>query len=107
MGQQKWERIAAEKRAALAELIPPEYRIPQQLVPPDDQLDVTGWPRASGWFSQRELDITDSTAPHILQQIADRAWSSEEVAKAFCKRAAAAQQLVQLQSHRTQDGTSR
>lgn len=96
MTQQKWEKIAAEKRAALAEQIPPEYRIPQHLLPPDDQLDVTTFPSESGWFSKEELDITNSSASHILQKIASRSWSSEEVTRAFCKRAAAAQQLVQL-----------
>lgn len=94
MTQQKWERIAEEKRRALAASIPVAYRIPQHLIPPDSQLDVTPFPRESGWFSQKELDITDSTATQILQKIASKTWSSEEVTKAFCKRAAAAQQLV-------------
>src|SRR4051794_17384743 len=89
-----WEEIAAAKREALLELIPPEYRIPQHLLPPAEQLDVTTFPRESGWFSQKELDITDSTATHILNKIATQEWTSEEVTKAFCKRAAAAHQLV-------------
>ncbi|KAF2677776.1 amidase [Lentithecium fluviatile CBS 122367] len=94
MPQQKWEEIAARKRAALAEQITAEYRIPHLLVPPADQLDVTTFPRESGWFTDKELEITDSTATHILQRIASRSWSSEEVTRAFCKRAAAAQQLT-------------
>ena len=89
-----WDEIAAAKREALSELIPPEYRIPQHLLPPAEQLDVTTFPRESGWFSQKELDITDSTATHILDRIATQEWTSEEVTKAFCKRAAAAHQLV-------------
>lgn len=95
MAQQKWEEIATKKRAALAEQITPEYRIPHLLVPPAHQLDVTTFPRESGWFSAKELEITDSTATHILQKIASRSWSSEDVTRAFCKRAAAAQQLVE------------
>jgi len=91
---EQWEQIAARKRAALAEQITSEYRIPSLLVPPSDQLDVTTFPKESGWFSEKELDITDSTVTHILQKIASRSWSSEEVTRAFCKRAAAAQQLV-------------
>jgi amidase len=101
MPEQKWEKIAAGKRATLAESIPKEYRIPQDRQPPDSQLDVTSWPKESGWFSQKELEITDSTASSILQKIASKAWSSEEVAKAFCKRAAAAQQLVRQRSEST------
>jgi amidase len=89
-----WEEIAGRKRAALAEQITPEFRIPTLLVPPSDQLDVTTFPKESGWFSAKELQITDSTATRILQKVASKAWSSEDVTRAFCKRAAAAQQLV-------------
>lgn len=94
MSEQNWEKIAKAKQAALAESIPSEYRIPKDLLPPDSQLDVTTWPKQSGWFSQKELEITGSTASEILQKIASKAWSSEDVTKAFCKRAAAAQQLT-------------
>lgn len=94
MGEQKWEQISAAKRKALAEQIPPEYRIPDNLLPPSSQLDVTGFPKQSGWFTQRELEITDSASSHILQKIASQTWTAEEVTRAFCKRAAAAQQLV-------------
>ncbi|KAF1966664.1 amidase [Bimuria novae-zelandiae CBS 107.79] len=89
-----WEKIAVGKKVALAEQIPLEYRIPPQLLPPDDQLDVTTFPKESGWFDEKELEITDSSATHILKKIASRSWSSEEVTRAFCKRAAAAQQLT-------------
>jgi amidase len=92
--EQNWEKIAEAKRAALAESIPREYRIPQQQLPPESQLDVTTWPKESGWFSSEELEITDSTASQILQKLASKTWSSENVTRAFCKRAAAAQQLV-------------
>ncbi|KAJ4358088.1 uncharacterized protein N0V89_002667 [Didymosphaeria variabile] len=89
-----WEKIAATKRAALAEQIPLEYRIPQQLLPSDDQLDVTTFPKESGWFDQKELEITESSATQILKKIASNSWTSEEVTRAFLKRAAAAQQLT-------------
>jgi amidase len=89
-----WEQIAANKRSALAEQIPLEYRIPSHLFPPHDQLDVTTFPRESGWFDERELEITESSATNILNKIASRSWTSEQVTRAFCKRAAAAQQLV-------------
>ncbi|KAF2033109.1 amidase [Setomelanomma holmii] len=89
-----WEKIAAAKRAALAEAIPKEYRVPEQQLPPESQLDVTSWPKKSGWFSSKELEITDSTALQILEKVASKTWTSEEVTRAFCKRAAAAQQLT-------------
>jgi len=94
MSEQNWEKIAKAKQAALAESIPSDYRIPKDLLPPDSQLDVTQWPKQSGWFTERELEITGSTASVILQKIASKSWSSVEVTKAFCKRAAAAQQLT-------------
>lgn len=97
MSEQLWEQIAARKRKALAEQIPLEYRIPQHLLPSDDQLDVTSFPKESGWFSERELEITESSVAQIAKNIASKAWSSEEVTRAFCKRAAAAQQLVWTQ----------
>ncbi|KAF1914417.1 amidase signature domain-containing protein [Ampelomyces quisqualis] len=89
-----WEKVAASKRAALADSIPHEYRVPKQQLPPDSQLDVASWPKTSGWFSSEELEITDSTASQILGKIASQTWSSEKVTRAFCKRAAAAQQLT-------------
>lgn len=91
---QNWEKVAEAKRAALAEQIPSEFRVPQGKLPSESQLDVTSWPKESGWFSGKELEITDSTATHILAKIASKSWTSEEVTRAFCKRAAAAQQLV-------------
>jgi amidase len=92
--EQNWEKVAAAKRAALAELIPSDFRIPKDQLPPESQLNVTTWPKESGWFTANELDITESTASQILEKIASKAWSAESVTVAFCKRAAAAQQLV-------------
>lgn len=94
MSEQNWETIAKSKQAALTGSIPAEYRIPKDLLPPDSQLDVTPWPQQSGWFSEEELKITGSTASDILKNIASKAWSSKDVTKAFCKRAAAAHQLT-------------
>lgn len=91
---QNWEKVAETRRAALAEQIPTEYRVPQDKLPSESQLDVTSWPKESGWFSQGELEITESTATQILQKVASKSWTAEEVTKAFCKRAAAAQQLT-------------
>jgi amidase len=90
----KWQKVAAAKCTALAEAIPKEFRVPQQHLPSEEQLDVTTWPKNSGWFTSEELGITDSSATQILQKVASKTWSSEKVIRAFCKRAAAAQQLV-------------
>lgn len=90
----RWQDIAAAKRKALLNSIPPEWRIPDDVKPPEDQLDVTIFPRKSGWFTEEELHITESSASALLERIWAKVWSAEQVAKAFCKRAAAAHQLV-------------
>ncbi|KAI0406649.1 amidase [Xylaria palmicola] len=89
-----WEAIAAKKRQDLLNSIPEEWRIPDHLLPPDSQADVTGFPEGSGWFTREELDITNSTALELLPRLASGELKSETVTRAFCKRAAAAHQLV-------------
>lgn len=50
---------------------------------------------SAGILSPREIEITTSQdATTILERIRQRAWSAEEVTRAFCKRAAMAHQLV-------------
>ncbi|KAF1811872.1 amidase [Eremomyces bilateralis CBS 781.70] len=94
MSNQGWEAIAAAKRKALSDSIPSEWRIPADIFPAETQEDVTGFPKSSGWFTEKELEITGSTATQLLQKLASGELKSEEVTKAFCKRAAAAHQLT-------------
>lgn len=89
-----WESIAATKRQTLKDSIPAEWVIPAAIFPPEDQLDVTTFPRESGFFTERELEITSISALTILSHLSSGSWTSEEVTKAFCKAAAVAQQLV-------------
>ncbi|KAK1985882.1 amidase [Colletotrichum cereale] len=89
-----WELAAAKKRESLAASIPPEWRVPEDLLPPASQADVTTWPKTSGWFTETELAITDSTAAELVQKLASGQLKSLEVTKAFCKRAVAAHQLT-------------
>ncbi|EEP83009.1 conserved hypothetical protein [Uncinocarpus reesii 1704] len=86
--------ISAAKRAALLASIPPEWIIPADILPPASQSDVTSFPEASGWFTPAELKITAAPALEILQNTRSGVWSAEAVARAFCKRAAAAHQLT-------------
>ncbi|OCL12251.1 amidase [Glonium stellatum] len=92
--RQRWAKNATAKRAALLRSIPSEYRIPVDVFPPPTQLDVTKFPAESGWFTERELEITSTSAPSLLDKIAGSEWTAEEVTKAFSKRAAAAHQLT-------------
>jgi amidase len=94
MPEMLWQEIAAQKRDQRASRIPPEWRIPENLLPPAKAACVQDWPSTSGFFTDRELLISESTASEIVQKIAARQWSSYEVTKAVCKRAAVAQQLL-------------
>lgn len=94
MNGASWELLAAKKRAALLASIPDEWRIPDQLLPPESQLDVTTWPETSGWFTPAELAITQCDASDLISKLSSGELKSEEVTRAFCKRASAAHQLV-------------
>ncbi|KAL8419188.1 hypothetical protein RB594_002409 [Gaeumannomyces avenae] len=89
-----WEVAGASKREALAASIPPEWRVPAELLPPNSLQDVTGWPEASGWFTVKEIAITNSTAIELLPRLASGDLKCVDVTRAFCKRAAAAHQLT-------------
>ncbi|OAA66505.1 fatty-acid amide hydrolase [Niveomyces insectorum RCEF 264] len=90
----KWKELAAKKQAQLAASLPKEWIVPDNLLPPASQTDVTGWPAASGWFTPEELSITEATASELIPKLASGALSSVAVTRAFCKRAVAAQQLL-------------
>ncbi|KAI3537871.1 amidase [Colletotrichum filicis] len=99
----EWEAIASRHRLEQQRNIPQEWRIS------DDQLaklrgkgtaeegrliaqDVA---RKSALLTGKELDITECyNARELLDKIHHKKLTSEEVAVAFCKRAALAQQLV-------------
>ncbi|KAF5001348.1 hypothetical protein FGRMN_1105 [Fusarium graminum] len=89
-----WKDISDKKIEALNSSIPDEWRVPDNLLPPKDQADVTKWPETSGWFTQDELTITSLTAAELVEKLASGSIKSEDVTKAFCKRACAAQQLT-------------
>lgn len=92
--QLSWQEIAAAKRASLQASIPSEWLIPPQLMPAEDVLDVTTFPKTSGLFTAEELHILDSGAADIYEKISKGAWTAEKVTIAFCKSAAVAHQLV-------------
>ena len=94
MATRSWTEVAAEKKQQRASKIPGEWRIPQSLMPGKDVQDVQNWPSESGFFTGRELEITESTASTVVANIASGNWSTEEVMRAVCKRASVAQQLI-------------
>ncbi|KAL4810296.1 amidase signature domain-containing protein [Aspergillus unguis] len=95
---QPWQAIAAERRAALDLLIPNEWKLSEEFknsLPADGRLLRTDPVRKSGLLSEAELDITENySAGQLLQRLAWGHVSSVDVTRAFCKRAAIAQQLT-------------
>lgn len=94
MATQNWKEISAQAQEIRDNSIPAEWRIPKDKLPPDDQKDVTDFPAKCGLLSEDELKITGFYATEIVKKIADGEWKAEDVTRAFCKRAAVAQQVV-------------
>jgi amidase len=88
---QTWQDRAQVKREAVLALIPKEWRIENP--PNDKQVDVTG-SFVHQFLTEREVEITETTADEIVKQTVSGKWKAEEVTRAFCHRAALAHQLV-------------
>lgn len=90
-----WEEICAEKRKIRASKLPAEWLIPEEELPAPEVTNVLDVPRTCGKLTERELEITEKyDAVDLVEKIAWRVYSVEEVTIAFCKRATIAQQLV-------------
>lgn len=79
----------AERSTKLA-----HFEIPANLLPAADELDVSTWCASSGWLTPEELRITTLNAHEVCAEIASGRLSAVTVFDAICKRAAAAQQLL-------------
>ncbi len=87
-----WQEIRDAKKAEQAARIPVEWRLTE--FPPAGTVDLRPFAASSGILSARELNITgDSDATALAEAIAKGVYSAEEVAIAYCKRAAIGQQL--------------
>lgn len=90
----KWKVIAYEKQASLAAAIPTEWRLqPAVLSKLDTITNLVDMPYEIDFFTTEELTYTDTLATELVQKLRSGEWTSEAVTRAFCKRAAAAQQL--------------
>ncbi|KAK6081202.1 amidase [Seiridium cupressi] len=92
--QETWQSIAARKKEERASKLPPEWIIPESLLPATSENFVQDFPSKSGLFTEKELLITESTASDVVEKIAAGEWKALEVTKAVCKRATIAQQLI-------------
>ena len=94
MSQPQWQAIASQKQAERLSKIPAAWTIPNAILPPAETTFVQDFPRLSGFFTDRELTLTEATASEVVAKIASGEWTATEVTTAICKRAAVAQQLI-------------
>ena len=92
-----WQDIAARKQAQRASLIPPEWKLSASVLKASQEnalLSTSAW-RTAGILTPWELSLTDShDATSLLGLLTTGALKSEDVVRAYCKRAAIAQQLT-------------
>lgn len=93
-----WQDISTRAKQKVLDDIPSEWKIPKDKFPVDDVRDVTGIAASCGILSEKEIEITEANATGILEKVKGKQWKAEEVARAFCKRAAIAHQLVSMES---------
>ncbi|KAI9721777.1 MAG: hypothetical protein M1812_002112 [Candelaria pacifica] len=88
-----WQSIAARKQEERNSRIPRAWHLP--VMPSEDKLNVLDVPRTCGLLDAKELEITESfDATSLAQAIAGGKFKSVDVVRAFCKRAAIAQQVT-------------
>lgn len=105
-----WQSKAVAAYDAVQATIPQDWRLPASLLAPawvypedfivdsDFLLDVRGIPASCGILNARELDITETDAPEIVQHIAARKWSALEVTTGTSLLAAALSSVADLAS---------
>ncbi|EME42792.1 hypothetical protein DOTSEDRAFT_173217 [Dothistroma septosporum NZE10] len=91
---EQWKDISKKAQQKVIDDIPLEWRVPTNRLPRYEVKDVTGFPAKSGLLSEHDLQITDANATEIVAKLARGDWKSEDVTRAFCKRAAIAHQLT-------------
>ncbi len=92
--RESWQSLARKKWRQREGRIPEQWRIPDALFPCQGDDFVHDFPVRSGFFTKRELIITESSASNVAGKLASGAWTAVEVTQAVCKRAAVAQQLL-------------
>ncbi|KAF2713965.1 amidase [Pleomassaria siparia CBS 279.74] len=88
---ESWQQRAEAKHNAILAAIPEQWRITNP--PIEEQVDVTG-SYVHQYLSEREIEITETTANEIVKMTTTGKWKAEEVTRAFCHRAALAHQLL-------------
>jgi len=91
----KWKSIARDKQAKREAAIPSEWRL--KSLPDADRTNLMNIPRDCGILTSTELDLTENyDATALVKMLANGEVKSEDLTRAFCKRAAVAHQIVSL-----------
>lgn len=97
-----WETIAAQYRAQITSRIPSSWLLPVSITSTISETSVQNVldvPRTCGILTKEEIEITeDYDAVTLVGLLKHGKVKSEVVTRAFCKRAAVAQQLVSISS---------
>ena len=90
-----WQEIASRKQQERAGRIPKEWLLPFSYSTSISRDNVLSVPRECGILGREELHITeDFDATGLLSELANGRLKCADVTRAFCKRAAIAQQLT-------------
>nr|XP_036580295.1 acetamidase [Colletotrichum truncatum]KAF6788207.1 acetamidase [Colletotrichum truncatum] len=88
-----WEEIVERKRRDINAAIPQQWRLPLPIPMAEDERNVTG-SYIEQHLSSREVEITNTDAPELVQLLSTGQWTAVEVVAAFCHRAALAHQFT-------------
>ncbi|KAL4803953.1 amidase signature domain-containing protein [Aspergillus unguis] len=88
-----WEAQGLKARNILEQSIPKQWTVPADQLPPVTQLNVLDFPRKCGILTDKELDITESSATALVKAMGKGQYSAEEVVVAFLKRSVIGHQL--------------
>lgn len=98
MASSTWQDISTRAKQKVLNDIPSEWKIPKEQFPADNVQDATEIAGSCGILDSKEIEITEANATVILEKVKGKKWKAEEVARAFCKRAAIAHQLVSVEN---------
>ncbi|ODV91806.1 hypothetical protein CANCADRAFT_30132 [Tortispora caseinolytica NRRL Y-17796] len=91
---EQWKSEIERVRKIRDDSIIKEYLIPEDKLPPADQLNMMNVPRESGIMTEKELTITETPVYILAGEIAEGKYTAVETLTAFLKRATMAQQLL-------------
>lgn len=94
MAKAEWEIKAEKCQQRTKDSMKPEWLVPEDQLPPADQLDVATFAETSKLLSPKELEITHLTAAELVSRMAAGSLTAVETVTAFLKRAHIGQQLL-------------